>query len=154
MYKCLECGHIFEDGEQATWQESRGEFWGQPVSETMNGCPKCHGDYEETKPCVECGSEQLEEDLYGGMCKECLEPYVNDFDTCLRLGYVDRESVEINSFILSLLKVSEIEDILIRELKESNKIMPSDCSAFAYDDLEWFAENLRKEVLNNAKKNI
>ena len=151
MYKCLECGHIFEDSEQSTWQESRGEFWGQPVSETMSGCPRCHGDYEKTKSCVECGSEQLEDDLYGGMCKECLEPYVNDFDTCLKLGEVQKESIEINSLLVTMFTASEIEEILVRELKESGNI---DCSSFAYNDLEWFAENLRKEVLNNAKKGI
>ena len=147
MYKCLKCGHIFENGEQETWQESRGEFWGQPVSETMNGCPKCHGDYAETMPCVECGSEQLDEDLYGGMCKECREPYVNDFDTCLKLGEIQKESIEINSLLVTMFTASEIEEILVRELKESGNI---DCSSFAYDDLEWFAENLRKEVLDNA----
>ena len=151
MYKCLECGNIFEDGEQSTWQEARGEFWGQPVSETMSGCPRCHGYYEETTPCVECGSEQLDDDLYGGMCKECLDPYVNDFDTCLKLGEVQKESIEINSLLVTMFTTSEIEEILIRELKESGNI---DCSSFAYDDLEWFAENLRKEVLNNAKKDI
>lgn len=151
MLKCLDCGHIFEKGEEDRWEEPRGEFWGQPVTETMTGCPYCGGDYEETKPCVECGSEQLEEDLYSGMCKECLEPYVNDFDTCFKLGEVQKESIEINSLLVTMFTASEIEEILVRELKQAGNI---DCSSFAYDDLEWFAENLRKEVLKNAKKNI
>jgi hypothetical protein len=48
IYKCVDCGHIFEEGEQAVWYEDRGEFWGVPCSERMTGCPICNGDYEET----------------------------------------------------------------------------------------------------------
>jgi predicted nucleic acid-binding Zn-ribbon protein len=47
MYKCADCGHIFEEGEQAIWYEDRGEFWGVPCRERMTGCPVCHGAYEE-----------------------------------------------------------------------------------------------------------
>lgn len=150
MLKCLECGWLFPKGEEDRWEES-GEFWGQPVSETVTGCPSCGGAYEETTPCVECGKEHLADDLYGGMCKKCLEPYVNDFDACLKLGEMQKENIEVNALLLTMFTTSEIEEILIRELKKSGSI---DCSSFAYDDLEWFAENLRKEVLNNAKKNI
>ena len=46
MYKCLDCGRVFE--EPASWDESRGEFWGMPAYETVSGCPYCNsGDYEE-----------------------------------------------------------------------------------------------------------
>ena len=46
MYKCNECGCIFDEPE--TWQECRGEFWGVMSYETLAGCPKCYSlDYEE-----------------------------------------------------------------------------------------------------------
>lgn len=45
MYKCLDCGEIFE--EPTSWYEDRGEFWGAPCSEKIWGCPLCHGSYEE-----------------------------------------------------------------------------------------------------------
>lgn len=41
MLKCEDCGAIFEEDELATWQESRGEFWGSSCYETMQGCPHC-----------------------------------------------------------------------------------------------------------------
>lgn len=51
MLKCEDCGAIFEEEELATWNENRGEFWGMPCFETMQGCPNCHSgdvvDYEE-----------------------------------------------------------------------------------------------------------
>lgn len=64
MFKCLDCGHLFEDGEQARYTESHGESY--------DGCPLCGGAYEDTKPCTRCGSEHLEDDLYHGICLECL----------------------------------------------------------------------------------
>lgn len=150
MLKCLECGHIFEEGERHEQREYRGEFWGQPSYETVAGCPKCGGAYEETKPCAVCESEQLDEDLYGGICKSCLAEYENDLDTCLKLGAIDKEEIEINSLLVTMFTQAEIEEILIRELKEAEKITPVDCSSFVYDDLEWFGEALRKEVLKDA----
>lgn len=43
MYRCLECDAEFD--EPVRFEESRGEFWGVPCSETMWGCPYCHGEY-------------------------------------------------------------------------------------------------------------
>ncbi len=57
MLICNDCGKVFEDDELATWEESRGEFWGMPCTETMTGCPFCHGDVEEYKE-----SEEIDND--------------------------------------------------------------------------------------------
>ena len=54
MYRCNECGHLFEDGEQAEWVEMHGFNYGN--GERFSGCPICKGDYEEIKPCKICGS--------------------------------------------------------------------------------------------------
>ena len=46
MYRCNDCGREFDELE--FWQESRGEFWGIPCTETMSGCPYCYsGDYDK-----------------------------------------------------------------------------------------------------------
>ena len=48
MYRCYECGNLFEEGEQAVWYEN----YGDEISEEMfNGCPVCNGDYEEVYQC-------------------------------------------------------------------------------------------------------
>jgi len=47
MYRCKDCGNIFDEDEVAKWDEDRGEFWGFPCSESMTGCPLCYGAYEE-----------------------------------------------------------------------------------------------------------
>ena len=49
MYKCLECGHIFEPGEEAKWTEKHGFTDGR--YEHFTGCPLCKSAYEETLRC-------------------------------------------------------------------------------------------------------
>ena len=70
-YKCLECGHIFDEGEQAVWYESRGEYWGTPCSERMTGCPVCLGGYLEIEMCKGCGVYYWYDELEDGLCEEC-----------------------------------------------------------------------------------
>ena len=148
-YKCIECGHIFEEGEQKQWTESRGEFWGMPASETMTGCPYCGGDYEETKPCAICGAETLCDDLNGGICVECLSSYKYDTDTCLKIGEMNREEIELNSFLLSIFSRDLIEETMTQVLIELKKLKPVNCSDFIFADAEWFGDTLRKEILKN-----
>lgn len=71
MFKCYECGHIFDEGEEARWQESRGEFWGSECYEELTGCPLCGENYDFTTPCEVCGSEHFEDELEDGLCEEC-----------------------------------------------------------------------------------
>lgn len=77
MLRCTDCGHTFEDGELAKWEENRGEFWGSPCSETVSGCPICKGDYEEIFECEGCGHYLGKEDLYGDFCDDCLKEQID-----------------------------------------------------------------------------
>lgn len=63
-YKCLECGNIFEEGEERTWREDYGE--------ELSGCPCCGGAYDEAYYCKECDSQFVEDELYEGYCFNCL----------------------------------------------------------------------------------
>ena len=63
MYKCAECGHVFD--EPYLYQEPHGE--------TTECCPKCMGGgFQAARQCGRCGSWHLEEDLFGGVCRDCL----------------------------------------------------------------------------------
>lgn len=87
MYKCLECGHIFEHGEEARWTEMHGEH--------MTGCPVCKCAYEETIPCRVCGSAHLDDELYSGICRECLIEQATPQNV---LEYVSEEHIEIDFY--------------------------------------------------------
>lgn len=63
-YKCLECGHIFDEGEEARWIEESGELF--------TGCPMCQCAYANAYQCDSCGSYHLSDELYHGLCLDCL----------------------------------------------------------------------------------
>lgn len=144
MYKCLDCGHIFEEGEESKWSESRGEFWGEPCTEEMSGCPLCDGDYEEAFTCEICGSEYTEDELFGGVCENCINDYRKGFDVCYKIASSEKKEIKINALLASLFCDSDIEDILVEHIKER---MPDvDCSRYIDEDISWFGEQLLKEV--------
>ena len=71
MLKCKECGHLFEDGEQARWTEAHGEVW--------ECCPICKGSFEEIEPCKICGSydHSVDDDYCDDCKKDVFESSVN-----------------------------------------------------------------------------
>lgn len=149
FYKCLKCGHIFEEGEQANWYEHGGEYWGAPFLVNMVGCPICRGEYQKTTPCEICGSEHLEHELSNGVCDECIDEYKNDIDMCFKIGSTDTEEVELNCFLASLFDKQEIEQILFRELKEGEKYGKIYCEKFIKKYRNLFSERLVEEVKYN-----
>ena len=64
MFKCFECGHLFELGEEKCYTEMHGESY--------LACPICGGSYEETMTCNYCGGHYHENELYNGLCAECV----------------------------------------------------------------------------------
>ena len=144
-YKCLECGHIFEEGEQAKWEEHHPYGMGT-ASEEFSGCPICKGEYEETKQCKICGGEFLEDELNGGLvCDNCVEEYKRDLKTCYAIAETtEKQEIKINALLASLFDVDEIEAILYQQLESVKDNI--DCSAFINEDKHWFAEKLEEEV--------
>jgi hypothetical protein len=146
-YKCLSCGHVFEEGEQACWTESRGEYWGFPCYESMSGCPVCKEEYEETVQCAVCGSEHFEDELNGGVCDECIDEYRKNFNACYELSLGETTKIKINSLLASLFEESDIEQILKEYIRD--KWQDVDCSQFIDEDKSWFGERIVEEVKKN-----
>ena len=71
MYKCKSCGHLFEEGEQASWVEPHGE--------RLSGCPLCYGAYEIAIPCKLCGGYDNTEEDYCKDCKNDIKKRFSDF---------------------------------------------------------------------------
>lgn len=88
--KCTECGHVFREIDAAQTTEYLGEYFGAPASETIACCPECGGDYEILVPCEVCGEEYTEEELHYGICDNCFKSYVNDIDTCVKIGEIEK----------------------------------------------------------------
>lgn len=150
MFKCCDCGHLFEDGEQAVWYENQGECHGVTAMEKFSGCPLCQDDYEEVHQCKECGDWHTEDELYVGWCNDCLqkkltpeiglqylidsEDYLEHFAflTFFGIDKVPPTSVELRLHLIDLVKrqatKGDFEQYIF--FKESNK------SDFA----EWLSE--------------
>ena len=155
MYKCLDCGHIFEEGEQQTWRENRGEFCGSSCSEEMEGCPLCCGEYEKTVHCISCGGNFLEEELRNGVCESCIEEIKNQYrynpQKCYELSKDETSKVEINYFLSCMFTEKQIEEILLLNIRKASALIPIDCSAFMDADKSWFEDKIVEEVKNSEK---
>ena len=100
MFKCCECGHLFEDGEQAIWYENQGECHGRIAMEKFGGCPVCKGDYEEVHQCKECGDWHTEDELYEGWCEKCLRETIN-YDTFFEYCEANKDEQYLDIFVMS-----------------------------------------------------
>lgn len=100
-YKCKECGHIFEENEAKCYRENQGECHGAIAYETFTVCPCCGDtDFEEIKPCKKCGGEHLEEELFDGVCFECLEA---NFNSELGIEYIINNGDCLEHFAFTVL---------------------------------------------------
>ena len=98
MYKCCECGHLFEEGEQAVTYETHGFY--QPPYEEIHSCPVCGGDFEEVHQCNECGDWHYEDELYSGWCEKCLRETIN-YDTFFEYCEANKDEQYLDIFVMS-----------------------------------------------------
>lgn len=92
MYRCFECGHLFEQGEEKRWIEKHG--LSSPPYEEMRGCPNCSGSYFEIEPCKICGSYNHYEDE--DFCGECQKKVKNKFEKLLSDNFTKEERILLN----------------------------------------------------------
>lgn len=140
MFKCLECGNIFEDGEQKTWEEEHG--LDTPPYEKVKACPQCKGTYTEAEQCQKCGEWFDKYDLTSGLCDDCIDSYRLDVDLCEKIGSTCRKDVQINSFYVDSFTSEQIEEILHKAIEQASKSITVDCSNFIDNDRSWFAEKV------------
>lgn len=148
-YKCLDCGHIFDQGEESRWVDRWGEVGERMYYINMTGCPLCNGGYEETEQCEICNGEHLREELVGGVCEACVDLYRNNLNVCYNIGEKSKCDVEINGLLACMYSAREIEELILRDLLETQKTRSVDFSPFIENDPDWFAKNLVKEVNKN-----
>ena len=98
MYRCENCGHLFEEGEQAVWEETHG--LGSPPYEKWSGCPLCRGGYEEVHQCQECDEWHTEDELYDGWCEKCLRETIN-YDTFFEYCEANKDEQYLDIFVMS-----------------------------------------------------
>ena len=98
MFRCCECGNLFEEGEQAVWEERHG--LDTPPYEMWSGCPLCRGGYEEVHQCKECGDWHTDDELYEGWCEKCLRETIN-YDKFFEYCEANKDEQYLDIFVMS-----------------------------------------------------
>lgn len=140
MLKCLECGYVFNEGEELEVVDHVGDFWKDPAYQVYHCCPKCGGGFEELERCEICGEEHSADELAWGVCSDCLESAT--LEEYLAINGDGKSEISINAILAYSFSESEIEEILLRELRLANEIKPVSCLDYINQDKSWFAERL------------
>ena len=76
MYKCLDCGYVFEEPKICYEDLSPGcSFEGGAFNNRYYGCPRCEDiDYKEMIECSRCGNLTIKGHSYNGqlLWEDCL----------------------------------------------------------------------------------
>ena len=141
MWICNECGETCED-EDLKVTKNWSEFWGQSVCEeqTDYSCD-CGGEYEEAERCPLCG-DYITGDK--SICDECAEDNAT-VETALEYGGDEnKDTIELNGFLVYMFPPSVIERILTEVLQNSpNK--NEQAREFCFDDKCSYTDFLRTQ---------
>lgn len=121
MYICESCGKIHK--ELPTYEEDFGYDVGVgylSAKQTLVDYCDCGGNIVEGTECEECG-EVFEKNGEQTICDKCLEKY-KTFDNAIKIGANYPVKVAVNQFLLECFSISQIEEILARELAEAKKL--------------------------------
>lgn len=139
MLKCINCGSLLEEEDLKTEID-------RDTLEPYGFCPFCDSDeIIEVKECDECGCYFSEEGLHGydhQVCIGCISKRRHDLDFCKAVGDEEQDQVSLNGFLLEMFDEDEIEEILLRELKDRHKIKQIDGMHFLIGCLDSAADVL------------
>lgn len=157
MYVCKSCGRVLDDDDLIDEAMYVSDYMGRCYEKEKN-CP-CGGTVTEAKRCAECGEYFDEDELYGGMCGECLHKEMT-IDNALSAGDSAKEYVSINGFLAEYFEEGEIEEILIRELERRAEdditigTLSEAAESWCEDDIRYFSDWIKskKGVQKNDKR--
>jgi hypothetical protein len=148
MLICRDCGYIFGEDEVDYYEERHGLDY--PPYEKVFCCPSCQGDFEEAEYCEVCENYFYDEDVVNGICHECLDKFKQKHKynilSCLEFTREQKTTISISEFFTNVFSVSEIEEILKRELLVASACAPVDCSDFIEYNSDIFIEKAKEEV--------
>lgn len=136
MYKCLHCGHEFEDIDRKHYDHGTG-VWEEY-------CPNCGSeDFEEAEQCELCGEWHVADKVHNGVCDDCLQK-AETMGNVVAFGNTDKQEVELNGFLAWAFTPSEIEDILINELLKSKDLANNYMHNYVMNDPYMFARHIKE----------
>lgn len=143
MFKCLDCGHIFEEGEQKTHYENRDAFFGASAHEVFSCCPVCNGSYKKADRCILCDKIHFSDDLVNGVCKDCAEKSVT-YDSALEYLLTRDELKDFCYYFLKQKEKGTNEDEVKNEAKQWFKRQVLEDKIFERED---FLSKVKEYIL-------
>lgn len=152
MFKCYDCGHVFDDGEPKAVVEPHGE--------KHFVCPVCYSEYDECFPCTDCGKQLFASELYsGGLCRDC----VIDLVTPITIRKYVKDTKTNESFYVWFLTLHYIENPEPDLVEWGERYFcyrawayPEDtqkrCEEYVSEDIEHFASWFDKEAKKNGNE--
>lgn len=120
MMICEDCGYTADSRDIGTRESYLCTIDGKSYYEEIpNSCPECKGEFVPAVECKICGAYHKSEEFWYGVCDKCLENKAT-VENAIELGNDDKEKIEINGFLLTVFKESEIQEILMREAEKKN----------------------------------
>lgn len=85
MYKCLECGYIFDEPKKVSEDLTPGGvFEGGSFINEYHVCPRCNGAYDDVRVCNCCGDLFTYDEgtirNYKFYCYKCLDEFDSEED--------------------------------------------------------------------------
>lgn len=137
--RCNDCGATFDMADKKI--EKQGEYWGEPAYEEWYVCPECGSDdIENTVECVRCGRQGKEE-----LCEDCIAE-LSDEDTVMAFSDYTSEEIALGGLYTCNFTQKEIENILLRELKNSGKWQKIK-DEFIHDDYDYYVDWLEEQEI-------
>lgn len=145
MYKCKDCGHVFEDYTTETLSEYSN---GQCYQEVIAGCPECHSEnFDEAIKCAYCGEYFLPIEIDGNMCDGCLDLFEFDFEKCYKISLdeeMEKATIAINPLLAAVFTEEQIEELLLKTAKEALESSRINCSGFIKRNMYSFGKVIER----------
>lgn len=138
-YKCTECGNV------TAFPNIKTEYGGCGYSESYLACDCCGGECEETEKCPICENYFTEDEMIGGMCRDCFKEAIT-LENALQFA----QSCNEEDYLLEQIYMkSEIIEILKKELKN---ISPLRIKAALNEYANYYASDFAEFVIKKEKE--
>ena len=140
MFKCCDCGNVFDDPQKDYDYVPYGE---SDVPMVIASCPNCGGGFDEAYPCPECGEYFLKDELNSFYCLDCLKENWDKPDDLFEFAKGINGENEINQFALDMFGgIEGVNDVLRLLLKSIFSCNPQMLQAKKDKFIEGYAFNL------------
>ena len=140
MFKCCECGKVFNEPKTACDSVPYGEG---SVPRTFASCPFCDGSFEEAYPCKDCEEYFLKDELHSFYCTECVKENWDKTDDLFEFAKEITNKGDVNQFALDMFGgIEGVNDVLRLLLKSIFSCNPQMLQAKKDKFIEDYADDL------------